>query len=49
MIALLESGLLCRPSAHYYKESSQVIKIAKAQMQAELTRYDAALVRVKAP
>lgn len=49
VIALLESGLLSGPSAHYYKASSQIIKLAKAQMQAELTRYDAALARVKAP
>ena len=48
VVALLESGLLSGPSAHHYKATSQVIKIAKAQMQAELARYDLALACVRA-
>ena len=49
VVALLESGLLSGPSADYYKASSSVIATAKAQMQAELKRYDSALARVRAP
>jgi hypothetical protein len=49
VIALLESGLLSGPSKNYYKASSQIIKIAKAQMQADLARYDAAMACVKEP
>lgn len=48
VIALLESGLLTGPSAAYYKAEQSVIKIAKAQIQAELKRYDAALARARA-
>jgi hypothetical protein len=44
--ALMENGLLSGPSAHYYKASCKVIKIAQAQMQAELKRYDDALGKV---
>jgi hypothetical protein len=49
VIALLESGLLSGPSKDYYRASSKVIQVAKAQMQADLKRYDAALARVRAP
>ena len=49
VVALLESGLLSGPSRDYYPAAEKVIKIAKAQMQQDLVRYDAALARVKAP
>ncbi len=47
VIALMESGLLSGPSANYYRAEQQVIRIAKAQMQRELTRYDKAMDRVR--
>jgi len=49
VVALLEGGLLSGPSKHYNPAKSKIIDIAKAQMQQELKRYDAALARVKAP
>ena len=48
VVAMLESGLLTGDSADYYPAASKVIKIAKTQMQAELTRYDNALARARA-
>lgn len=49
VIALLEGGLLSGQSDHYHPASQEVIKIAQAQMQMELTRYDTALAKVRAP
>ena len=46
VVALMENGLLSGPSSYYAKAQSQVIKIANAQIQAELARYDAALEHV---
>ena len=46
VVALMENWLLSGPSPYYAKAQSQVIKIANAQIQAELARYNAALEHV---
>ena len=47
VVALMESGL-SGPSVRYYAASAKVIKIAQAQMQKDLARYDKALAQVRA-
>lgn len=48
IIELLEGGLLPGPSRLYWPSARRIIHIAKAQQQKELTRYDAAVAKLRA-